>query len=176
MTNFLKWSAFAVIVSAFSIMATCAYWILLPEEVFSVKRSIIPTDKRTYIAGNHVSYTVEYCKTRPIVGSVSRSIVDGVRTTYPTISGDLPTGCHTVTVSDIKIPIYLASGDYHLEMTVEHQVNPLSTRVVKYQTEPFQVIGVGAERMEGMQQQIDEKTSQFEREVKEIKRELREKK
>ena len=176
MNRIFKWASFVVIVSAMGIMIQAAVWMIAPEEVFSVKYHVIPTDRRIYTAGERIAYTVEYCKTRPVVGQVSRSIVDGVRTTFPTISGDLPTGCHTVTVSDIRVPIYLPSGSYHLEMTVEHRVNPLATSVVKYRTEDFEVVGIGAERMEGMQQQIDERSQRFEREIKTLKREIKEKK
>jgi len=136
----IQFVAYATLVALALLMALVAYWLWFPYEVITFKTYTVPTDKQTYIAGERVSYFVDYDKKLPLRGRLSRALVDGTRTNYPSINTFLTIGKNQTWVSDLAIPAYSPAGVYHIEVSAEYQVNPLRTINVQFQTAEFAVL------------------------------------
>jgi hypothetical protein len=102
---------------------------------------VATTDKKTYQPGEDISYSFSYCKTKPIVGVVTRALVDGVRMNFASITSDLPLGCHEIWVCNLRIPRNTSAGTYHIEITGEYKINPLRTEVNRLRSNEFEVMG-----------------------------------
>jgi hypothetical protein len=85
----------------------------------------IQVDKTVYHAGDHIAYTLSYCKTKPMLMTVTRALVNDFRLTFTEVLTDPPVGCHTFTYNDLIIPDFMPNGTYHLEATLEAQINPI---------------------------------------------------
>lgn len=90
--------------------------------------------------GDQLVYVVDSCKYLKVTGIVSRSFVDGVR--YPSItsSGIVKPGCSKTKVA-IQVPNYVVPGIYHVDLSVQYQINPFRTDTYNFYTENFEVIG-----------------------------------
>jgi hypothetical protein len=117
------------------------YWMFWPNQVMKTT-GIAQTNRLKYYPGENLDYTFKYCKFRPIVGTVTRALVDGTRTTFNTIQSDLPAGCHEPWICSLRIPRNTPQGIYHLEITGEYKVNPLRTEINRLRSNDFEVIGV----------------------------------
>jgi hypothetical protein len=115
-----------------------SYWLLYPDNVVTVIAPVT-VSSLVYHPGERITYTLSYCKTRKLVGSVVRSLVDGTRLTFTTVQSDLPVGCHTINVSDLVIPDYVDSGTYHIEATAEYKINPARTFEVYFKSQEFKI-------------------------------------
>lgn len=117
------------------------WWLIVPDRVVVVKNPMaIQVDKKVYHPGDRLTYTIDYCKTRPIMGKVSRALVDGYRLMWETVYSNLPVGCHKIEVNELKIHPYAPPGIYHLEITADYQVNPLQIYEVRENTVDFQIV------------------------------------
>ena len=117
---------------------TLGYWALWPVKVIEFN-PVVTTDKTLYHPGERITYTISYCKFTDLSGTVDRAIINGTRTTFTQITGNMTTGCHTVSVSDLVIPDYLDDDVYHIEASIEYQINPLRTQIAKWKTQEFKV-------------------------------------
>ena len=117
------------------------YWLFYPDNVTTISNSdSVPVNKTTYTAGEHITYTLSYCKTRSLTGKVMRALVDGYRTVYETVYSNLPVGCHTINVNELVIPSFTPTGKYYLTGTTEYAINPLRTVSNSWKTVEFNVI------------------------------------
>jgi hypothetical protein len=117
------------------------YWAFWPDEMMTIRNSQhVKTDKRDYIAGDRIFYTLDYCKTQQITATVTRAIVDGIRISYDTITNDLPLGCHSVIIYDLTIPSFLPAGIYHIEGAKEYRLNPIRNLKVTFRTDNFNIV------------------------------------
>ena len=122
------------------LLGIVAWWEFVPDNVVTVINSnSVPVDKTIYNAGDRITYTISYCKTRQLSGKVMRALVDGYRTLYETEYSDLPIGCHTTKVNELVIPSFTPTGTYHLDVNIDYQINPLRVYTVHFQTQSFQV-------------------------------------
>ncbi len=115
------------------------YWALWPVKVAEFN-SPIQVDKTVYRPGERITYTLDYCKYKDIGGTINRALVNSTRTVFTEITGNMAIGCRVTKVSDLVIPDYMDDGDYHIEASIEYQVNPIRTEIVKWQTEQFKII------------------------------------
>lgn len=124
----------------FCSMALAFYWIFLQPDVIKFNNpKAIQLDKSVYTLGERITYTLDYCKTKNIVGVVNRSLQDTYRITYSTVNSNIEVGCHVVKINDLTIPDFI-KGDgktYHLEITGQYQLNPLKTQMVVLRTVDF---------------------------------------
>ena len=119
------------------------YWLFYPDNVVVVTNpNTIKVDKTVYYAGDRITYTFSYCKTRPIVAEVSRALVDDFRTLYDMKQSDLPIGCHTISTNELTIPNFEPSGTYHLNISAVYPINPLRDYTVLMRTVDFKVIQI----------------------------------
>ena len=155
MKRFAIVSSVLTLAVAISLSMLMSYWVLWPYQIVTLASHVVPTDKRTYLPGERVSYELDYCKFVPLVGQISRALVDGVRVSYPTTSSFLSVGCRKVWISDLRIPLYTPPGVYHLEMAAQYDPNPFRTIVINYETKEFVVIP-RADSAANQQQEIDD--------------------
>jgi len=100
----------------------------------------ITTDKSEYQPEDRITYTLPYCKTKDIPGTVMRSLNNGVRILFTQVESALPIGCHTVKNNDLIIPDYAEVGTYYLQGTAVYKINPLRDFIYTWRSEPFKVI------------------------------------
>ena len=142
----MKFHPLAILsVVTFILTITLALWIsyLLwyPDNLIIIKNSqSLPVSQLTYNTGDRIVYTLDYCKTRNITGSVSRALVDDYRLTFEDVNSNLETGCHVVKINEIVIPEFTQPGTYHLEITGTYQINVLRKLVVELRTVNFNII------------------------------------
>jgi len=125
----------------FVMLVIYCYWMFWPDQIMKTN-GVATTNKLKYHPGEGLHYTFSYCKSRPVIGTVTRSLVDGTRTTFATIQSDLPVGCHEPWICSLRIPTNISPGIYHLESTGEYQVNPLRTEVNRLRSNDFEIVGV----------------------------------
>jgi hypothetical protein len=116
------------------------YWSVIQPDVIKVDGvNTFAVDQKIYHPGDHISYTFSYCKTRKVVATIDRALIDTYRITYARIYSDLPIGCHTVTSNDLFIPEFIAGegNKYHLEGTAAYRINPIKTQYVYFRTVDF---------------------------------------
>lgn len=121
------------------IIVVCSFligwWLFYPYKIMEVKS--ITLDKNVYQAGEHIPYTITYCKYTPKDGKVLRSLINGTITTFTPFTGNLPMGCRTMKNKDLKIPENADPDTYHLEATVIYEVNPIRNIYVYWRSENF---------------------------------------
>ena len=128
LTNFMKrWHHIYLyiclsIISFSSILIL--YWEFYPIKILEITGPVI-LQKSEYTAGDRLTYTFSYCKYQNLVGTAFRSLINGTRTSFTPMEGNMPLGCHTVQISDLVIPDYMDADTYHLEATIEYQLNPI---------------------------------------------------
>ena len=115
------------------------WWLLWPDKIVTIDPKVT-VDKEFYKPGDRITYTLSYCKTRKMPGEVSRALVNSVRITFTDVTSDLPTGCHTVRISDLVIPDYVDSGLYHIEGSGLYQVNPIKKFLNTWKSNEFQIV------------------------------------
>ncbi len=129
------------LVLATALMLLLGYWLFWPDKVITVENPLqIKVDKALYHHGDRVTYTFDYCKTRDLIGMVSRALVNEVRISYSETYSNLAVGCNNVKVSTLFIPEYAPPGKYHLELTGEYKLNPIRTYTIYLQTVDFMVV------------------------------------
>lgn len=117
-------------------------WIIIQVwPVTVIKPNIQPykvATKKVKVGGQLV-YMVNACKYYATTGIVTRTFADGVR--YPALvsSGNVKPGCTNSKVS-IIVPNYIVPGIYHLELSVQYQINPFRADTYQFYTENFTVV------------------------------------
>jgi hypothetical protein len=130
-----------VLIGSIILTLLAEYWILIPVTPIVVKNpTALETNSKVYRAGEQIIYTLDYCKKKDFTARVSRAFVDGFRVNYNAMTSSLPVGCYVQKIADLKVPEFIGPGTYHIEITVDYQVNPLQTVSVKLRTKDFKVI------------------------------------
>lgn len=123
------------------LLGLVTYWLFWPDNVMVIKNpQAVQVDKQVYQAGDRLTYTVSYCKSRVAIGTITRALVDGYRTNFDVKTNSLTPGCHTVSLNDLEIPKFVPTGTYHLEATASYVLNPLRNQNVRWQSVDFQVV------------------------------------
>lgn len=89
--------------------------------------------------GGQLVYIVDACKYLTTTGIVTRTFADGVR--YPSIitTGFVKPGCSSTKVS-VLVPNYVVPGTYHLELSIQYQINPFRADTYQFTTDNFEVL------------------------------------
>ena len=132
------YAIWTVLITAMGLIFLFAFWMIYPYKplVFNSKFSF---GNKIFRQGGVLWYTSDYCKYTNSSTIVSRSFVNGIIFTTPTITTARPKGCNKI-VLGIDIPKELPVGTYHLENTYSYKVNPLRTVIVKQKSDNFQII------------------------------------
>ena len=114
------------------------YWLLCPYKTIEFKQQPYPVLNlnKTVSQGEHLRYTIDYCKYIPTIPTVSKFFVDGVIFETPESLGISELGCHIVT-GDIYIPKAIPDGNYRVKIIARYKLNPIRTEEVLNWTEPF---------------------------------------
>lgn len=118
---------------------TLGVWYFLPIKIITID-PVVKLDKKIYNPGDRLTYTLSYCKYRPIPAIVIRSLVNGTRVNFTDTSANLPLGCHTTNIADLIIPEYADPDIYRIEATVVYQVNPVKKVQFYWKSEDFKVV------------------------------------
>ena len=124
-----------------SVLVLFLCWMIFPLKVTTVESPVV-TDKQEYKVGETIKYDLDFCIYKKTKVTISKRFVDGTvhfMPSYDIVSGDM--GCHhNDKVVGAVIPLNLEPGEYILEITALHYVNPIRDFSVMWETEPFQII------------------------------------
>lgn len=122
-------------------IAFALFWPIKTLEIknFSDSTPIEITTKIVH-PGEALSYELQYCKYTDLNSTVRRTLIDGQVINLTDTAGQLPTGCHNVTVKTAVVPETINPGKYYLSVSVLYQINPFRTEVIKYHTTYFTVV------------------------------------
>lgn len=127
-----------VIIGTLAFLGLLGFWLLWPApniiEIREVKM-LTPVVQ----VGSVASFEFTYTKREPGPGDFSIGLVDG--SYYLLESGivNSPVGTFTTTRS-VDIPQATPPNDYHLEVLIEYEINPLQNQKVEFATDVFKVV------------------------------------
>lgn len=146
------------------------YWLFFEPVIVTVDNPTnIVVDKTEYKRGERITYSFDYCKTKPLTGIVNRAIVDGLRITYAEIKSDLAVGCNTVNINDLVVPDFIKNGEYYITITAEYQTNPFRRDIILLRTVNFKVTE-GIPTQEQVNTQVEKNTDQIKKNTQEIEK------
>ncbi len=145
MIRFLHYMTFIIFLAAFSLMLTIFYWMNYPYKVIEFKKDEFSVITKKVQQGGLLRYTISYCRTKGYPLTVSRSFVDGIIFTTPSIESHLPEGCHKGEEIRVPVPTDLPAGVMHLDNIYTSRVNPLRTVSVRHKTETFEILEMSKE-------------------------------
>jgi len=99
-----------------------------------------PVEQRVYNGGEAIGFQITACRKKNIPFTVTAAIVDGFTIDFDSfeLSG-MDIGCHTTITRSFIVPMFLPSGEYKLAGVNVFHVNFLRDRVVRWETQAFQV-------------------------------------
>ena len=127
----------SLILSSF-ILLLMFFWTLYPYKPIVINKEPIKVITKEVKKGDILIYELDYCKNDVNDVSISRSFVDGIIFTTPSITVKNPIGCKVSNVS-IQVPETLPEGEYYLKVSYSYQVNPIRKVSVDSTTETFTV-------------------------------------
>ena len=117
------------------------FWRVRPYQVMDIKNSnAIQVEKTVYKAWERITYYIDYCKHISAKAKVYRSLVNGTVTVFTPVEWTLSIWCKIQKKSDLIIPEYTEPDTYHLEATLEYQVNLIRTETVHRRSVDFKVV------------------------------------
>lgn len=113
------------------------FWSFYPYVVTKYTSQLL-TERTEYTQGDDTFYRVSYCKYMDLKPEVSKHFVDGLIFNAEQTSANLEMGCSGQAVY-LHIPSTLPPGNYHIEIELKYQVNPIRTVTVKNTSNWFTV-------------------------------------
>lgn len=103
--------------------------------------SDLHTTKSAYQRGELLQISSSFCKTKTVNTTFQWKLIDHIVTTFPEDSKIPGKGCFKDKVTDVAtIPTLLSPGnDYHLEVTVFYEINPLRTIEYTFKSNNFEI-------------------------------------
>lgn len=130
--------------TAYAVMALIAYSLFWPVQTLVINNfspdKPIPLADSIVHPGDRLQYQLDYCKYTDAPSNVHRTMIDGQVITLTDTVGQLPTGCHIVTVKTAIVPATINPGKYYLDVTVSYRVSILRTIYIHYHTTYFTVV------------------------------------
>ena len=139
MKKFFYTIAWFGILSSFYFLLLITYWNFYPYKTLEFKGDRFKLLHKQVYQGDVVEYYSDYCKYIDESAIVSRSFVNAIIYSTPSSLTGRMTGCHKIIVQ-VRVPLELPIGTYHLENRYKYQVNPIRTIIVKQETEEFEVL------------------------------------
>lgn len=126
-------------------------YLLLYTPVYFETDQPFKLEKKEYRIGETLTYTSKYCKYREYIPlRVTRNLVDGYVYPLPSQSessaslSNFPIGCKEIQVDvPLQVPMRVLTGkanEYHIEIVIDYQINPLKTETKKFVTEKFTLL------------------------------------
>lgn len=136
--------AVGCLVLAWVIVLYIAFALFWPVKTLEIKNftenSPIQIKNTIVHPGESLSYQLNYCKYTDLPSTVHRTLIDGQVISLTDTAGQLPTGCHNVTVKTAVVPETINPGKYYLDVSVLYRINPFRTEIIKYHTGYFTVV------------------------------------
>ena len=124
-----------------------AIYLIQFEDNPPIEFNEITITKSTSVPGEHVEYTVDFCKFTDAAPDRRRFWINGTSTEVPPPDdppSNLP-GCYVFTIK-VDVPLeLLPNTEYYLMQSFTFQVNPLKERTVQHKIGPFFVLELPAE-------------------------------
>lgn len=140
MNKILQVTSYITILLALCLICLFGFWLFYPYEPLTFKGDVFKIVNKKVAQGELLKYVSDYCKYTNSSASVTRSFVNGIVYTTPTVVTSRDCGCHKITIG-ATVPKELPVGnDYRLEMVYQYKVNPLRTITIKRSSENFSVI------------------------------------
>ncbi len=146
-------ACFALTIVFISVIA--AFYLIVVDQNPPITYNNLPfhTTKTEYVAGDAVDYTVDYCLYTKAVGVVTRYIISSegmvaAQTGNNPVSGIFISlnACDRITETGVVIPNGTPPGRYRIEGMNVYNVNNLSTRIVRWRTQEFNVVEGGGRK------------------------------
>ncbi len=142
--KYWMWFSIVCLATAYAVMAVIAYSLFWPVQTlvinnFSQEKPIQITNT-VVNPGDRLEYQLDYCKYTDAPSTVHRTMIDGQIITLTDTQGQLPAGCHVVTVKTAIVPTTINPGKYYLDVTVSYRVSLLRTVYIHYHTTYFTVV------------------------------------
>lgn len=139
------WIYFSLVclVTAYAVLAVVAYSLFWPIKTLTVigydPQHPIEVDTPVVHPGEPLAYKLNYCKYTDAPSNVHRTMVDGQVIMLTDTVGQLPLGCHIVTVKTAIVPTTINPGKYYLDVVVSYKINLFRTEYIHYRTNYFTV-------------------------------------
>jgi len=123
----------------FAIFIIITFMAVYPVKVYEQNYDKLPVLTSQVVAGEELRYTIDYCKYKPISGTVDKWLVNGEIINFPTVTSNQDAGCHKTNVA-LKIPKYTCKGIANLNILLRYKVNFFRTQEYLMRTEDFEII------------------------------------
>ncbi len=121
-------------------LITVFYWTIKEYKPIEFNQTPFEVKSKTVKRGEHLVYTVDYCKNSKVEPTVSKSFIDGVIYQIPFDSQPfLEEGCHKLDFQ-VYIPKALPPSKYKIVFSYIFQVNPIKEIKINSETVIFEVI------------------------------------
>jgi hypothetical protein len=130
---------FLVYIMLFISMFVVFYWYNYPYKPLIFKDKVFPVVTKTVKRGGTLNYISNYCKSTSITAIVSRTFINDIIYSTPSIVSGRDMGCHKIIVQVI-VPLELPAGKYFIHNSYAYHMNPFRTVVITQDTEKFEVI------------------------------------
>lgn len=136
----INYISYGTLISALVLLLVVFYWLLYPYEPIEFNNMPHAVENKQVKPGDHLIYTVEYCKNSTVVPIASKYFIDGLIYAIPdTLATVKEVGCGQSRVQ-VYVPRALPKGKYFIEASYRYQVNPIRYIDVVTRTEQFEVI------------------------------------
>lgn len=135
----LNYISFLILFVAFGGMLILGYWAFYPYKTTEYNTEKFRILTKEVSPGEKVVYEVDACKYLDKKPKVSVVFVNDIRYLSSDNFAAISLGCHKTLVERI-VPDTLPSSHYHLEITIEYEINPIRTITNSIESEEFEVV------------------------------------
>lgn len=133
---------FRFIIGIISLAALFSFWffyqVFFPPKVLSVPGDELKVHDRNIIAGDNISFDVQYCKHKAVPSDIKITLVDGQLVESFETFRNLPTGCRKERF-EVSTPVTLKADSYHIELQISYQQGLVRDEVHQLRTDNFTV-------------------------------------
>ncbi len=137
--KFMYLVGIVTLLGALATILTVLVWSLYDYKPIKINKEPMYVLTEEVKSGDVLIYQLDYCKFNDGDVSISRSFVDGIVFTTPTIKASNEMGCRIQNIS-ILVPETLPNGRYYLKVDYTYKVNPIREVTVTSRTEEFTVV------------------------------------
>ena len=141
--KFLNIASAVILIIALGLVILSAYFLFIDGNPPITINAPITLDKEHYYAGESMLITGDICRNTTAGATLHPTFINvGTRQLFnaaPVYVDNLPTGCN-ISVMTVTVPHYLPAGTYIRQIRARYDVNFLTSRVVEFTTEEFEIL------------------------------------
>jgi len=126
------------LILAFGLIILISYWTLYPYKIAEIKS--VNLVQKQYKLGHPLRYELDFCIYTKTPVTITKQLVNDIIFNFPSSRVMIETGCRKEVITSLIIPKHLPEGIYYLKVHVIHQVNPLRSINIEWQTPKFEII------------------------------------